>query len=101
MSKKKTYLDDLKDAAHHGKDVMISAGDMTTRITADGWKTDSVPDIGTIHISWVQGVMWIDTKDGNMETLNSLELFPVSKQHMVALRDYLNYCLLDFKDENA
>ena len=101
MSKKKSYLDDFKDAAHHGKEVSIILDDMGITITADGWKTELRPDISTIHVSWVEGVMWIESKDGNLKALSCLELFPVNKQQMVALRDYLNYCLLDFKDENA
>ena len=96
MSKAKTYLDNMKDTAHSGKEVSISADDMGIIITADKFKTKSLPDVSVINISWVQGVIWIDTKDGNMETLNSLELFPVNKQQMVTLRDYLNFCLLDF-----
>ena len=96
MSKAKTYLDNMKDTAHCGKEVSISADDMGIIITADKFKTKSLPDMSVINISWVQGVIWIDTKDGNMETLNSLELFPVNKQQMVTLRDYLNFCLLDF-----
>ena len=85
MSKPKTYLDNMKDTSHSGKEITIAIEDVSL-----------YPDVCDVNFCWVDGLMFIDTRGNDMEFIHHLELFPVNKQQMIALRDYLNFCLLDF-----
>jgi len=73
------------------KDISICVDDTHPVIGYDG----KVNEIAEINFCWVSGVMMIVTKDGNMDNIHYMEISP-KKQHLTALRDYLNFCLLDF-----